>query len=199
MATVERVEAAMETELSRLGSEKLLLAVTGADIRDATVAGALAATLDVGADCCEAWAAETGDAGVAAALADAAELYADLRATTLDAWPDAASEADPLVEPADPGDEPGRVGAGLVGLPLVLDRLLLQAVSYQVNEADTAAADRLRGFRETVGTISVSAEGTLGVEADEGAVEAAVAVVEAAYERYADRLEDMGLDPKPLC
>lgn len=191
----DRVSAATETELSRLGSEKLLLAVTGADIRDATVAGALEATLAVAADRCETWAAKTADSDAAEALRSAAERYTELREETLKAWPDAEDVSDAMVDPDDPGDAAGRIGAGLVGLPLVLDRLLLQAVSYHVNEANTAVADQLRGIRESVSAILDTATAV----SDDESETAAITVVEGAYERYANRLDRMGLDPKPLC
>ncbi|MFB6310389.1 MAG: hypothetical protein ABEH64_04310 [Salinirussus sp.] len=197
---VDRVEKAMETELSRLGSEKLLLAATGADIRDATVAGVLAATLAVGAENCIAWADATDDSTLSALLMDAGECYREIRSETLEAWPDAEDSADPLVNPTDPGEDSRRIGIGLLGLPILLDRLLLQAVSYHVNEANTTAADRLREFRTSIRELSDGAADNLEDEAvEEPAVESAGAVIEAAYERYADRLEAMGLDPKPLC
>jgi hypothetical protein len=192
--TADRVETECETELSRLGSEKLLLAATGADIQAATVAGALAATAGEAAVQLEAW-AETADDAAASVLADAASTYEAIHETTLEAWPEADGES--LVELDGPDGDWDRVGAGLVGVGLVLDRLLLQAISYHVNEANAGAADRLRGFRDEVETVVDRAE---SVDGDRVAVVAGgVAVVEAAYDRYATRLDEMGLDPKPLC
>jgi len=89
------------------------------------------------------------------------------------------------------------VGAGLVGLPLVLDRLFLQGISFFVNEADEARADLFRDLRETTDGIRDSAA-DLDVD-EERARNAASAVVTAAYDEYVDRLEAMGFDPKPIC
>lgn len=192
----DRVEAQCETELSRLGSEKLLLAATEAEIRPDTVAGALAATADVAATAIESW-AETADDGDAAALqAEAADAYRDINEATLSAWPDAEGET--LVVPDAPDGDWERVGAGLVGVGLVLDRLLLQAISFHVNEANTGAADRLREFRGAVQDLVDRADAVDEADHD-AAVAGAAAIVESAYERYAARLDSMGMDPKPLC
>lgn len=195
-AIADRVEAECGTELSRLGSEKLLLAATEADIRAETVAGALAATAGEAAAQLEAWAETADDEAAVALLSDAATTYRTVHEATVDAWPDAAGE--PLVELEDANVDWERVGAGLVGMGLVLDRLLLQAISYHVNEANAGAADRLRGFRNDVDEVVDRVE--TGDAGDRDALVAGgVAVVEAAYDRYASRLDAMGLDPKPLC
>jgi hypothetical protein len=135
-------------------------------------------------------------------MADGAERSATLHGEVVDAWPDADGDAEALLgDLGDPADDAARAGAGLVGLPLVLDRLLLQAVSYHVNEADHAAADVVRDLRETVadardGDAERVAEAT---DDHEAAVGGAIGAIEAAYAEYADRLEAMGLDPRPIC
>jgi hypothetical protein len=194
-AIADRVEAECETELSRLGSEKLLLAATEADIRADTVAGAVAATADEAAAQLETWAEAAEDE--AAAFLDAGETaYRAIHDGTLATWPDAAGE--PLVELDATDGDWERVGAALVGAGLVLDRLLLQAISFHVNEANARAADQLRDFRTDVqDVVDRTEEGSEGREA--ALVAGGVAVIEAAYDRYAARLDAMGLDPKPLC
>ena len=198
---LESVESATETELSRLGSEKVLLAAIGARLEADAVAGVLAAAFDGGREHLEAWAAEA-DGDLAAAVADGAERSATLHGEVVDAWPDADGDAEALLRDlGEPADDAARAGAGLVGLSLVLDRLLLQAVSYHVNEADDAAADVVRDLRETVadgreGDAERVAEAT---DDHEAAVGGAIGAIEAAYAEYADRLEAMGLDPRPIC
>lgn len=195
-AIADRVEAACETELSRIGSEKLLLAATEADIGAATVAGAVAATADEAATRVEGWAETVDDEAAASLLAEAANAYRDIHDVTVEAWPEATGET--LVELENPDGDWARVGAGLVGVGLLLDRLLLQAISYHVNEANAGAADRLREFRADVKEVV-----SLADSVDDGDQDAAVAggvkMIDAAYDRYAARLEAMGLDPKPLC
>jgi hypothetical protein len=189
------IEAECETELARLGSEKLLLAATEADIRADTVAGAVAGTAGAAAEALEAWATSADDGDAAAMLTEAAAEYRSVREATLEAWPDAAGDA-VLELPAADGDW-HRVGAGLVGVGLVLDRLLLQAISFHVNEANTGAADRLREVRADVAQLVDRPGSAAGGE--DAVVAGAVAAVESAYDRYATRLDAMGLDPKPLC
>ncbi len=195
-AIADRVEVECETELSRLGSEKLLLAATEADIRSDTVAGAVAGTADEAAAQLESWADSALDDDAAALLTEAATAYRTVSETTLETWPEAAGES--LIELDGPDGDWEWVGAGLVGVGLVMDRLLLQAISYHVNEANAGAADMLREVREDVGGL-VDRPDSVDDSDDEAAVAGAVAVVAAAYDRYETRLDEMGLDPKPLC
>jgi len=208
---IERVETDADTELRRLGSDKYLLAATGADLSPAPVVRSVARTAASGRETFAAW-AEAGEGEAAAAFAAAADeegdhydrIVAELAAIT-------GSEERP--EPADDAvadalaaaeRAPERVGAGLVGRSLVADRTLLQAVNFFVNEGDEARADLFREFR---GVASDRLDGSAAVIdavcTDDGEYErartAAVTVIEAAYEEYAAALEEMGLDPKPVC
>lgn len=200
-ALVTRVESTTDTELSRLGSEKVLLAATGAQLEPDAVAGVLAAAVGQGGRRLDAWAADA-DGDLAAVMADGADRYAALHDRVSETWPVADGDIDPLLgDLGDPSGDAARAGAGLVGLSLVLDRLLLQAISYHVNEADAAAADEIRSIREAVADVRGDGAGRLADAAadHEAAVAGAVGVVEAAYAVYAARLEDMGLDPRPIC
>lgn len=201
-ALLDRVESAAETELSRLGSEKVLLAATGANLEADAVAGVLAAAFDRGHERLETWAAAADNDDLAVLMADGADRLDALRADVLDAWPDATTDADGLLgDLGDPSGDAARAGAGLVGLPLVLDRLLLQAISYHVNEADDTAADEVRDLRDAVKTLRADAAGQLAGSSvdDEAVVAGATGAAEAAYAVYASRLDDMGLDPRPIC
>lgn len=197
---LDRVRTATETERSRLGSEKVLLAATDARLEPDAVAGVLAATLDLGTDRLEAWAAEAADDDLAGAMADAASRYGDLSSRTRTAWPDADDDVGLLADLGDPTGDAARAGAGLLGLTLVLDRLLLQVVNFHVNEADDAAADTVRELREGVAEIQADhADQLASLDDRDGVVAGAVGVVESAYDEYAARLEAMGLDPRPIC
>lgn len=202
---VERLESREETRLDRLGSEKALIAVTGADLSTQTVLRTVAAeTLALEAVYAD-W-AETTDGEVADAFADAAaaagdrydRLVADLET---ESDPDGAPVVDHLAAETDPVEQ---VAAGLVAYPLVAERTHLQVVSFFVNEADARRADQFRAFRTAAQERAEAGETLLGtVCEDEGdwnrADAAASALVEVAYEDYASTLEGLGLDPKPVC
>jgi hypothetical protein len=97
-----------------------------------------------------------------------------------------------------------RVGAGLVGRPLVSTRSHTQVISFFVNEAETAMADLFRDLKsETNAELDRGLE-TLEVLCDgpedwERARTPAEYVIQLAYDDYADTLEGMGLDPRPIC
>jgi hypothetical protein len=197
-----RVRTRTDTELSRLGSEKLLLAATDATLEPDAVAGALLTDIGAARDRLEVWGGRADAEAVAAALSDGAARVEHLEGTVAKAWPEATVEKEGLLANLeDPGSPSGRAGAGLLGLPLVLDRLLLQSVSFHVNEANTGAADRLREARDGLREIREEAVGSsvAATPNPDAAVADAVAVIAAAYDTYESRLEAMGLDPKPLC
>lgn len=200
-ALVDRVRAETDTELSRLGSEKVLLAATNAQLEPDAVAGVVVGALASAADRLDEWTRAADDAALADAMADGADRFGSLRAEAAEAWPAADAAADGVLgDLGDPAGDAARAGAGLIGAPLVLDRLLLQGVNFHVNEAEDAAADRVRELREEVEGVRADAAGPLVDRPDaEEAIEGAVGAVEAAYAVYASRLEAMGLDPRPIC
>ena len=215
----ERVESAKATELERLGSNKLLIALT-----DATLAPE--AVLRVAADSEHAahvtfagWAADAAaDDGDDADAGDAAaELFdwlagreRDHRERVLDSLADLGVDHDPV----DGGtmheylrardDAVERVAAGTVGRGLVSDRTHLQIVSFFVNEGDEARADLFRDLRtETEAELDRGLRLLEDVcEADEDWERARMVaeyVVQIAYDDYADALAGMGIDVKPVC
>lgn len=204
-ALLERARTAADTELTRLGSEKALLAATDATLDTETILAALATTLDDAADHLAAWAEATDDPPLADALADGATRLETARGELGQVDTDLAPERSWLgAGIGAPETDVGRAAAGVVGVPLVLDRLCLQSVSFFVNEADTERADVVRAVRDGVADLrdahlAAVAEWADDADAAETAVEAAAAVVTAAYQEYADRLDKMGLDPKPVC
>lgn len=197
------------TELDRLGSEKALIATTAARLEPERVLGtALAAELRA-AETFDAWADDETD--------DRARALFERVAATEREHADRVRELGDLEEPAPhPGPDAlheqlrgldgtvERVAAGAVARPLVASRSLLQVVNFFVNEADSASAATFRGLRAE--TDQLPPEGAALVAelcADDGdwkrALMAAVDAVEAAYREYADTLEGMGVDPKPVC
>ncbi|WP_276270619.1 transcription antitermination protein [Haloarcula litorea] len=199
---LDAVRDGAATELDRLGSDKLLVAATGASMTTETVAGVALAR----------------ERGVAATLDDWAGTVDGPAADALRRAGAAAGErADRIaaaVADADPGDgdaltahlagvegTAARVGAGLIAVPLVADRFYLQLVSYFVNEADEGRADLFRELRTSASDLDPAGDalGVLDEGGRERARDAALDAVDAAYEDYAETLRGMGLDPKPIC
>jgi hypothetical protein len=203
---VDEVREARRTELDRLKSEKALLAATAADLSGRTVLRTVALSLSGLRSTLEGWAAEA-DAG------PASEAFADA-AVTLGAECErvvAELDAEPSGDPPVPiptvrafDRPPERVGAAFVGHGLVFDGLLLQAVSFFVNEAETRRADLVRGLRsaatDRVGDGASALDSLCADDGDwERARAAATGAVDAAYADYAETLDGMGIDPKPVC
>jgi len=202
---VEQVRAELTTELDRLGSDKYLIAATGADLAEAAVLDSVARTAVSGRETFERWAeSETGPA------ADTFESAAETERAHLDLLADRLDEV-----PGDPGDDAvhevlgeaettvSRAGA-LVGRGLVADRARLQVVNFFVNEIDSAGADLARELRSDAnGQVTAGATLLGAVCDDEGDWETArkhaERVVEASYDEYASALEAMGVDPRPVC
>jgi len=205
-ALLDGVHARMETELDRLGSEKSLLAATEARLEPDPVLVTAAATLQTARDTLADWADDVTDETDAETLRTTVETLDEAAGTVTAELEGDGDEITALEAPFLSLDATGdieRVAAGTIGLPLVLDRLFLQVVSFFVNEAENARADLFRDLRSD--TDEILAAGTDALDslcADddwERAEESAVAVVEAAYDDYAERLDAMGFDPKPIC
>lgn len=219
----ETVEADARTELDRLGSNKLLLALTGAHLDEASV---LSAAVDAEASARDLFAAWADDEP----NEDAREAFAAVAAREADHLDRVEGEL-AAVREGEEGDEGNgesengdreptrgamhsslrereetveRVAAGMVGRPLVSLRTHTQLVSFFVNEADEARADLFRDLR---GDVEACLETGLDLLAalceneddEERARAAAVETVEAAYEDYETALSEMGMDPKPVC
>ena len=196
-ATIDAVRDQTETERDRLGSDKILIAATAATLETEAVLTA-AVTRESGlADILDRWAAEA-DSGVATQFDAAAEAAAE-RADRLEV---AAGDADGFISYLETVDGTARrVGAGLIAAPLVADRFYLQVVSFFINEADEGRADTFREIRQEASALGDS-ETTLEHLSEserETAAAAATEAIDAAYDDYAETLEAMGLDPKPIC
>jgi hypothetical protein len=211
-ALLERVRGDKKTELDRLGSEKALLAATEARLETDAVLVTAAAVLGDARETVAGWAA--------AATADAAvEVLGTTRDRLDAAHDDVAAELDDDEDTAGTEDiaavdvpflslsgetDVERVAAATLGLPLILDRLFLQSVSFFVNEADNARADLFRDLRGMTEDVLADGQDALDALCDDDAewdeaAAAAMATVDAAYEEYVDRLDAMGFDPKPIC
>jgi hypothetical protein len=206
---VETVRADRATELDRLGSEKSLVATTTARLDRASVLAAAHDAERRAAETFAAWAADETDDDARAAfdrIATQEQAHADRVA---DLQGEDAVDADPAPDALHEhlrglDSTPERVAAGLVARPLVSDRSLLQVVNFFVNEADETAADVFREFRsETRALVDDGAarlDSCCDGDADwDRAAAAADRAVAVAYAEYEERLEGMGVDPKPVC
>ncbi|MEA5388254.1 hypothetical protein VB779_15230 [Haloarculaceae archaeon H-GB11] len=202
----EAVHEEMATEIDRLGSDKALFSVTGGTLEEAEILGSLAADDAAVRDVVRSWADDEADSTAREAFAEAADrldeqvdrLAADLDGDLPGAEDAVADHLGTLTETE------ARVAAGLVARPLVRDRTLLQVVNYFVNEADRQGADLARELRSATDEGRAAGLETLDAccetEAEyERAHEAATELVAVAYRDYADALESLGLDPKPIC
>jgi hypothetical protein len=214
---VEAVREAQATELHRLGSDKYLVAATGADLAEGPVLASVAREAANGRETFESWAGEESDPA-AETFAAAADTGADHLARLRERLDDEPVGADDTEgRPGEDSDGAGSVSAALeaagttaeragtlVGRGLVRDRTLLQVVNFFVNEGDSAGADLARELRSDAND-QVSAGAALLETVCEGetdwnvAQEAAERVVETTYGEYATALETMGVDPKPVC
>jgi hypothetical protein len=205
----ERVEAATATELDRLGSQQLLLALTGADLSAGAVLAAAAASESTAAATFERWAGDEADDDAAdrwerAAVREREHAARVVEAAEGDLAPAEDPDPDALHEHLRGLDDAVERAGGFVGRCLVADRTLLQLVNFFVNEADERRADLFRDLRaETAESLTEGLELVSRVCADdadrERAAAAATAAIRAAYDAYADSLEELGMDPRPIC
>lgn len=204
----EAVESAKSTQLNRLGSNRFLIAATGADLEPEPVLRTAAHSEHAAVTTFEEWADDEDHP-------DAREVFAAVADQERDHY-ERVREAmdDPEFEPADGGplhtylrareDAVERAGAGVVGRGLVSVRAHTQVVSFFVNEADERRADLFRDLKaETEEEIERGLDllaGIPGSEDDrERARTTAEYAIQVAYDDYTDSLDELGLDPKPIC
>lgn len=203
----EALTDARRTELDRLGSNKLLVAITDAELSEERVLRAAADSENAARTTFAAWADDEADEGAREAF----EAVAAQERGHLDRVLDHLGEA---YDPADGGPmheylrgrtgTVQRVAAGMVGRSLVVDQTHKQIVSFFVNEADERRADLFRDLRsETDDTLDrgLSLLESLCETDDDWADAQAAAeyVIQVAYDDYEDALLGMGVDPKPVC
>ena len=190
-----------QTELSRLGSSKSLYALTGGEMDEAevyavveTLSSELAATF-------EAW-ADDADGDLADVLSTAAD---DERERSADAGEETDADVEGgLYDALDGCESAVERAAGLVAATVVAKKVQEQLVGFFVGQADPTTASTFRSYGEALDDRRERALDALdsvcdGDEDWETATETAGRVVGGAYEVYTDRLEAMGVNPKPVC
>ena len=199
------VREANKTELSRLGSSKALYALTAGEMEPEAVLAAMADDHAAAADLYDGWARDVADDETADRLAAAADAERDAYETVagkLDAHdPGAEPELYAAMESA--GTTVERLGA-FVGRTLVAKAHRSQATGFFTGQADPGTASTFRGLGDDLEDGLADAVDRLGAlaadEDDWNAAEAAAdEVVGAAYDDYFETLEEMGVNPKPVC
>lgn len=202
----EHVRETKRTQLDRLGSGNALLSATGASLDTDTVLRTAAQSERRAHETFTAWAETEENDRVRETFESVAELerdHYDRVVDLLDEEP--AAEADVLhAHLRELSDTIPRVGAGLIGRPLVSAATTTQVISFFINEADEKHADVFRAFNDD--TTDLIEEGTELLDAIcetnaecERAATAAEETIQVAYDDYAETLSGMGLDPKPIC
>lgn len=202
---IEAVRDDNETALSRLGSSKSLFADTAGEMEPETVLAAAATAEHHAAETYESWAeTETGD--VAEAFAETAReerAHYDTVAGELD---DHEPGEVPAIQSYLRGldDAVDRLG-GFVGRTLAAEKSKTQVTGFFVGNADPQTAGLFRSMGDDLDAQLERATDLLAAEfgddeaAWERAREAASGAIEAAYGEYTERLESMGVNPKPVC
>ncbi|WP_226481158.1 rubrerythrin family protein [Natrinema amylolyticum] len=203
----ESIEESMSVELDRLGSSKLLVALTDADLTEERVLRTAAESERAATETLETWADDEEHEDARRAFREYREQERDhydrITAMLVDDEFDAGDAGPMHAELRSLETTTARLG-GLVGRALVADRTHLQLISFFVNEGDEERADRFRELRsETAAQGDRAAELLADVceESDdwERARTVAEDVIDIAYDAYADSLDELGLDPKPIC
>lgn len=197
---VDEIESAYRTELSRLGSSKALYAATGGEMETDALLDVLAGKAAASHETVTTWADDDGPH--AERFADAADTFADQCDDLADRGGTPGGEPGPVYDAMASFDTPAERLGGLLGHAIVSRALLDQVVGFFVGNAAPGAADDFRTVRNAAADrIERSADAVASLDGDDRdrAVAAAEAVVEAAYDDYVDRLEAMGVNPKPVC
>jgi hypothetical protein len=201
---LDGVRQEQQTELSRLGSSKSLYADTAGEMEEDAVLTAVADIFYHADATFETWADEA-DGPAAALFADAADLAGEQYGTVTgelgDHEPSAPSPLAEFLQGLETAPE--RV-AGTLGWALVVENKVSQAVGFFVGQASPGTASTFRDVRDAVEALVDDAADTLGEVCDSAADEdlaheAAVDTVQAAYDDYFDTLEELGVNPKPVC
>lgn len=203
---LEAVRTRNKTALSRLGSSKSLYADTRGEMEREAVLAAAADAEHAAAETFEEWTESSDDEA-------AAELFADLAATERDHYETVVGELDGH-DPADDvpaihetlrgyDDTVERLG-GLVGRTLAAEASKDQLTGFFVGEADPQTAQVFRDLADDLDgqlerATDLLAERCGDDEDWDRALDAANGAVQAAYGEYTERLESMGVNPKPVC
>lgn len=202
---IEAVRDENKTALSRLGSSKALYADTMGEMEREEVLAAAATAEHHAAETYEAWADD--------ASGDVADAFAETAAEERDHYETVADE----LEDHEPGEVPAiqtylrgldddveRLG-GFLGRTVAAEKSKEQLTGFFVGDADPQTASLFRGMGDDLDEQLERAADLLDASCGDDddcwdrALEAANGALQAAYEEYIERLEGMGVNPKPVC
>ncbi|MFB6223410.1 MAG: rubrerythrin family protein [Haloarcula sp.] len=197
---IDAVRDDQQTELSRLGSSKTLYADTRGEMEPDVVMAAAAAREQAAHETFDAWSGDEHD-DAAALFADAAAETADRRDNT-DA--ESAGRTPAMHDVLDGLDGTVERLGGFVGWTLVDKKVKEQYTGFFTGQADPQTASTFRSAGSDVEDLREAAAELLDAvcESDDDwneAEEAAIDVISAAYDEYFETLEDLGVNPKPVC
>lgn len=202
----DHVEAETRTALSRLGSSKALYADTQGDLDREPVLVAAADAEYHAAETYAAW-AETADSDAAA------EVWSTTTEEERRHYDRVTTELDADHEPGDPppvhthlrslSTSLDRAGAFL-GRTIAASRSKDQYTGYFMGQGDHDLANLFRDLGADLDGQRDRGLDLLTTLCDtdddwDTAATAAITTIETAYEAYVDTLEDMGVNPKPVC
>lgn len=205
-AFVETVREQNRTALSRLGSSKALYADTQGEMETEEVLRAAATAEHTAMTTFESWADAENGAAADAYRDSAAEEQGHYETVSdkLDGHDPNAGET-PAVQAylRDLEDTIARVG-GFLGRTLAAEKSKEQMTAFFVGQADPQTAQLFRDMGED---LDAQLERGLALletccDTDEDrtrALESASGAIQAAYKEYTERLEQMGVNPKPVC
>lgn len=182
-----------KTALSRLGSSKALYAITEGEMDEEHVLTGAADRAHFAAETLGAWEGEPFET--------VANTASDHYATITDKLDDHDPGEQPALFDALAGQEDtaARLG-GLVAWTLVAKKTFEQLTGYFVGQADPQTSQVFRDLGGDVEDLRTSALDALAEDGDWDTAEAAAGeVVQAAYDDYFETLEDLGVNPKPVC
>jgi hypothetical protein len=187
---VETISEEYNTELSRLASSKSLYATTGGEMEPEAVLAAVADMTHHAAELLDGW-------EVSGVAAEREREHYETIVETMDEHEPGDRPAT-LTALADSEGTAERLGA-LIGWTMVAERTTSQATGFFTGQADPQTASLFRELGENYERIRGEAKETLAGHDIETATTAASDVIEAAYQQYVDELEEMGVNPKPVC
>lgn len=203
----EQLEAAKGTELDRLGSSKLLVALTDAEPTRNRVLRAAADSEHAARETFRLWADSEDDAEARKAFETVVTQENRHRERVLNALEEPYGPADGGLLHTYLRDREAtveRIAAGMVARPLVSLRTHERVISFFADAAEESTADLFRDLRaETSAVIDdalpLLADRCSHEEDWERARMVSEYTITIAYDDYADSLAGMGVDPKPVC
>lgn len=208
--TPEELESAVrddnETALSRLGSSKALYAATGGEMEADEVLRAAADAEHTAANTFADWADTEENDAAQSVFEQVASEERDHAETVLDKLDDYEPQDDPSgiqAELRTLDDTIERAG-GLLGRIVATEKSKTQLSGFFVGQADPTTANLFRDLKSDLDDQFDAVHDLLDdlCQTDDDwdtAKTAADAAIQAAYDDYTERLEAMGVNPKPVC